>query len=84
MISLIKTSSIPIVCICNDRQKKNIRTLANYCYDLPFQRPSVKQICAAVKSICFKEGISVEPQALTEIVMASGQDMRQVRRRDCV
>ena len=79
LISLIKSSHIPVICICNDRQKTSIRSLANHCYDLTFQRPNVKQICAAVKSICFKEKISIEPQALTEIVVASGQDIRQVR-----
>jgi replication factor C subunit 1 len=79
LISLIKSSSIPVLCICNDRQKRSIRNLAGHCYDLPFQRPTVKQICAAVKTVCFNEHIKMEPQVLNEIVLASGQDMRQVR-----
>lgn len=56
-----------------------MRTLSGYCYDLSFQRPNVKQICAAIKTVCFKEKISIDLQALTEMVVASGQDMRQVR-----
>jgi len=44
LIKLIKTSRIPIICICNDRQHTKIRSLANYCYDLRFQRPKVDQI----------------------------------------
>ncbi|CAF4202615.1 unnamed protein product, partial [Adineta steineri] len=40
LISLIKRSRIPIICICNDRQHKKIRSLANYCYDLRFHRPT--------------------------------------------
>lgn len=44
MISLIKTSKIPIICMCNDRNHQKIRSLANYCFDLRFQRPRVEQI----------------------------------------
>ena len=44
MISLIKTSKIPIICMCNDRNHQKIRSLANYCFDLRFQRPRLEQI----------------------------------------
>lgn len=60
-----------------------MRTLSGHCYDLSFLRPNVKQICAAIKTVCFKEKISIDPQALTEMVVASGQDMRQVRGVSC-
>ncbi|KAF3852117.1 hypothetical protein F7725_005472 [Dissostichus mawsoni] len=39
MISLIKTSKIPIIFMCNDRNHMKIRSLANHCFDLRFQRP---------------------------------------------
>ena len=29
-------------------------------------------------SVCFKEGIKIEPSALMEMIIASGQDVRQV------
>ena len=44
LIQLIKSSHIPIICICNDRQSQKIRSLANHCFDLRFQRPRVEQI----------------------------------------
>ena len=75
---MIKTTKIPIICICNDRQSMKIRSLAGYCYDLRFQRPKVDQIKGAMMSVCFKEGLTIEPQALREIIIASGQDVRQV------
>jgi hypothetical protein len=34
LLQVIKTSRIPIICICNDRQSTKIRSLANHCYDL--------------------------------------------------
>ncbi|XP_028259396.1 replication factor C subunit 1 [Parambassis ranga] len=78
MIGLIKNSKIPIICMCNDRNHPKIRSLANYCFDLRFQRPRVEQIKGAMMSIAFKEGIKIPPPALNEIILASNQDVRQV------
>ena len=42
LIALIKKTQIPVICICNDRQKNSVKTLANYCEDVRFSRPSGK------------------------------------------
>uniref|UniRef100_A0A672NX81 Replication factor C subunit 1 n=1 Tax=Sinocyclocheilus grahami TaxID=75366 RepID=A0A672NX81_SINGR len=59
MIGLIKQSKIPIICMCNDRNHQKIRSLANYCYDLRFQRPRVEQIkvchCSSKNFLCFSK-----------------------------
>ncbi|KAI9560967.1 hypothetical protein GHT06_011923 [Daphnia sinensis] len=78
LIGLIKTSKIPVICICNDRQHPKIRSLANYCYDLKFSKPRMEQIRGAMMSICYKEGISLKPEALDEIIMGANQDVRQI------
>lgn len=44
LIQLIKNSSIPIICMCNDRNHPKIRSLVNYCFDLKFSKPRVEQI----------------------------------------
>lgn len=75
---MIKSSCIPIICICNDHQSSKMRSLTNHCYLLTFTHPKVGQIKGAMMSICFKEKVKIEPQVLIEIIMASGQDMRQV------
>lgn len=77
LIALIKTTRIPIICICNDRSHPKMRSLVNYCFDLRFPRPQVKQIQAALMSIACKEGLSISPAVVQEIVMASNQDVRQ-------
>jgi len=79
LIGLIKSSKIPIICICNDRQHQKVRSLANYCYDLKFSKPRVEQIRGAMMSICFKEGLKIKPEALDEIILGSNQDIRQVK-----
>lgn len=77
LISLIKTTSIPIICICNDRNHQKIRTLANYCFDLRFNKPRMEQIRGYLMTICFQEDLDVKPNILAEIINGTGQDIRQ-------
>ncbi|KAF9409553.1 hypothetical protein HW555_011118 [Spodoptera exigua] len=77
LIGLIKSSSVPIICMCNDRQSQKMRSLVNYCYDLRFNRPRVDQIKSAMLSICFKEGIKIPPDVLSQLIVSANQDVRQ-------
>ncbi|XP_062964125.1 replication factor C subunit 1 isoform X3 [Cynocephalus volans] len=78
LISLIKHTKIPIICMCNDRNHPKIRSLVHYCFDLRFQRPRVEQIKGAMMSIAFKEGLKIPPPAMNEIILGANQDIRQV------
>ena len=78
LINLIKNSKVPVICMCNDRNHQKIRSLANHCFDLRFSRPRVEQIKAHMMSVCFKEQIQIKPEALSELIMGCGQDVRQV------
>ena len=78
LINLIKASKIPVICMCNDRNHQKIRSLANYCFDLRFQRPRAEQIKGAMMSICFKEKVKITPDALMELITGCNQDVRQV------
>lgn len=78
LIQLIKKSRIPVVCMCNDRNHPKIRSLANYTFDLRFQRPRAEQIKGAMMSVCFKEKIKIAPDALLDLIVACNQDVRQV------
>ncbi|KAL0895357.1 hypothetical protein ABMA27_011491 [Loxostege sticticalis] len=77
LISLIKATAVPIVCMCNDRNSQKMRSLVNYCYDLRFTRPRVDQIKSAMMSICFKEGLKIPPDAISQLIVAANQDVRQ-------
>jgi replication factor C subunit 1 len=77
LIQLIKESRIPIICMCNDRAHPKIRSLVNYCFDLRFLKPSTNQIRSAMMSICFKEGMKMEPGAIDAIISGTGNDVRQ-------
>ncbi|EDX11662.1 GD19753 [Drosophila simulans] len=77
LIALIKDSSIPIICMCNDRNHPKIRSLVNYCYDLRFQRPRLEQIKGKGMSICFKEKVKISTAKVEEIIAATNNDIRQ-------
>lgn len=79
LINLIKNSSVPIICMCNDRNHPKIRSLVAYCYDLRFARPQVNQIKGAVLSILFKENLNgkISPKTIEEIITATNNDVRQ-------
>ena len=78
LILLIKRTRIPIICICNDRQHTKIRSLANYCYDLRFYRPTVQQIRGAMMTVLHRENIhQIKQDTLDEIIKSSNQDIRQ-------
>lgn len=77
LIALIKSTHVPIICMCNDRNHPKIRSLVNYCYDLRFSKPRLEQIKGAMMSVCFKEGVKIPPDALTQIINGTGMDVRQ-------
>ena len=78
LVNLMKSSKVPVIAICNDRNHQKIRSLANHCFDLRFSSPRVEQIKAAMMSVCYMEKIQIKPDALSELIVGCGQDVRQV------
>lgn len=78
LILLIKKTKIPIICICNDRASPKVRSLANYCLDLRFRRPDARQVLPRIMAIAEKEGLSIQPNALEELVTSTHADIRQI------
>jgi replication factor C subunit 1 len=74
---VIKTSRIPIICICNDRQSQKIRSLVNHCYDLKVRRPTKQQIATRLVAIAKGEGMLMEQNAAEMLVEQVGNDIRQ-------
>jgi replication factor C subunit 1 len=78
LIKMIKTSQVPIICICNDRQSQKIRSLVQYCMDLRCRRPIKSVIARRAVQIGKEEGLFVEQNAAEAIVESCGNDIRQV------
>ncbi|KAI0981023.1 hypothetical protein GJ496_004439 [Pomphorhynchus laevis] len=77
LISIIKSTKIPIICICNDRQHTKIRSLANHCFDLRFQRLRKEQIRACLLSILSKEKRKIDNILLDQLIDGCNGDLRQ-------
>ncbi|MFH4979062.1 hypothetical protein AB6A40_005771, partial [Gnathostoma spinigerum] len=77
LIQLIKTTKIPIICICNDRQSQKMRSLVNYCFDIRFPRPRIEQIRARIQMIAFQEKLKLTKEQIDEVIEASNHDVRQ-------
>jgi len=78
LIETIKATKRPIICICNDRQHPKVRTLANYCYDIRFHKPSKQQVAKRVAEICASEGLRVDLNSLEYLCENFGNDIRQI------
>lgn len=49
MINMIKQTTVPIICICNDRQSEKIRSLAGHCLDIKFHKPDKRLVRARLQ-----------------------------------
>eukprot|EP00658_Telonema_sp_P-2_P079418 TRINITY_DN7664_c0_g2_i2.p1 TRINITY_DN7664_c0_g2~~TRINITY_DN7664_c0_g2_i2.p1 ORF type:complete len:702 (-),score=174.72 TRINITY_DN7664_c0_g2_i2:239-2185(-) len=78
LIELIKGTQYPIICICNDRQHQKVRSLATYCADFQFQRPTSRHMLGAMMKIAYKEGLKVSKDQIVAAAESSGCDVRQV------
>ena len=78
MIRLIKTTKVPIICICNDRLSQKVRTLASHCFDLKLRRPTKEQISRRMRAIAKYEGLPIDNDAIELLSESSGNDIRQV------
>ncbi|ODM98365.1 Replication factor C subunit 1 [Orchesella cincta] len=78
LIALIKTSRVPLICICNDRNHTKIRSLANYCFDLRFNKPSFEQLKAFVSKICFMEKMKIPQERVKQLIISTDNDVRQI------
>ena len=78
LIKMIKSSKVPIICICNDRQNQKIKSLVPYCLDLRFRRPTKSVIARRAIRIGEQEGMKVEANAAEAIAESCGNDIRQV------
>ena len=78
LIQFIKVSKIPIICICNDRQSSKVRTLANYCVDLKFKKPTKLQIRNKLFNIARNEGFNIGVPIIEKMVDGTNGDIRQM------
>lgn len=78
LISLIKKTRIPIICMCNDRSSPKVRSLANHCLDLRFRKMDARHLSERMAEIARNEGLNIKPNALEQLVSACNSDIRHI------
>jgi replication factor C subunit 1 len=78
LIKLIQTTHIPIILIANDRQALKMRTLATYCYEIKFDRPSFLNVKSFILDICSREYIHITHTSLDNLINACNRDIRKI------
>ncbi|RLU25150.1 hypothetical protein DMN91_003242 [Ooceraea biroi] len=78
LVSLMKNTEVPIICICNDRFNTKVKTIATHSYDLRFSKLRVEQIRSSMKSLCYKESIKISTEDLDRLIESTNHDIRQV------
>ncbi len=78
LIQFIKTTKVPVICICNDKQNQKVKSLLNYCEDMMYRKPTFNQIQARILKICAKEHIKVTPSVIENLVKQTNADIRQI------
>ena len=78
LIKCIKVTPTPVVCICNDAQATQIRSLKNYCETLTWRRVPAGQLAKHLCVVAKKEGVTVDPNAMEKVIEGARGDIRQV------
>ncbi|CAD8077029.1 unnamed protein product [Paramecium sonneborni] len=77
LIECIKSTRIPIICICNDIDNQKLKSLLNHCYSIKFQKPEPKSIAKRLKYICDQEHINMTYEDLEKLAICFDCDIRQ-------
>jgi replication factor C subunit 1 len=75
--AILKKTSVPIICIANDKPPK-LRPIINACLDIKFNRPVKSTIATTLLKIAKKEGIDITSAALETLCEKSGNDIRSI------
>ena len=75
---MIKSSDVPIICICNDVSSPKMRTLKGNCLSLPFEPITANQVRPRLFAIAKTEGIAIDYQKADALCAEAGGDVRQI------
>ncbi|KAI5800029.1 chromosome transmission fidelity factor [Geopyxis carbonaria] len=78
LAALCKKTSVPIICICNERKLPKMKPFDNATHDLGFKRPDANMIRSRVASIAFREGLKLPVTVIDQLVEGTRADIRQI------
>ena len=79
LILTIKSSKVPIICICNDKYSQKLKSLRNHTVELDFNKPTAAMISKRLRMICQAEGLHMNEQTMNAVIQnANGGDIRLI------
>ena len=79
LIQTIKSSKVPIICICNDKYSQKLKSLRNHTIELDFSKPTAAMVSKRLRMICHAEGLHMNEQTMNAVIQnANGGDIRLI------
>ncbi|KAK9238418.1 replication factor RFC1 C terminal domain-containing protein [Lipomyces kononenkoae] len=78
MVTICKTTRIPVILICNDYSLPKMRQFDKVTFTLAFRRPDAAAIRSRILSIAYREGIKIPTPVIDQLVQSSHSDIRQI------
>jgi DNA polymerase III delta prime subunit len=71
-VEYIKTSSVPIICICNNKYDKHVKSIIGYCLEIPMYKPYFNEI------LYLKKSYTIDEKILRQLYDSSNGDIRYI------
>ncbi|ONH68024.1 Replication factor C subunit 1 [Cyberlindnera fabianii] len=78
LAAFCRKTQTPLILICNDKSLPKMRVFDRCTIDLPFRRPSAKEMKSRLMTIALREKIKLDPNVIDKIVAATNNDIRQI------
>lgn len=72
----LKETDIPIICTCNDRYNQSFKTIATYCFDIKFQKPTTNDIYKLISYVIKNEKLNILENDAKKLIETSNNDIR--------
>jgi len=76
LVECIKETSIPIVCICDNRYDQSLKPILGYCFDVKLIKPTYDEMYAFVYKIIISEKIRINKTNIDKLIEESNGDIR--------
>lgn len=78
MAAFAKSTSVPLILICNERRLPKMRPFDRVVFDMQFRRPDAGSIRNRILTIAQVEGLRVDANTVDRLVESTGSDIRQI------
>lgn len=78
LASYCRKTQVPLILICNDKSLPKMRPFDRVTLDIPFRRPSAKEMKSRLMTIALREHIKLDPNVVDNLVATTSNDIRQI------